>query len=249
MVTEIIILYIVLIVGFLYLTFADLSGMQTAWLDFSGGLQFRMADWLKFATVVLAFRTAVMFRKDAFCKFDGMVLCLALLAKVVSDVFLTLKGTEYLSQIIGIGAYSVVMILFFLRYNYGKFKNLLILPLFFIVPAFLFYFSRGEESLLYFIYVGTQRGLIVTASFYIQVLVAVIVSMAAAVRRGRYARRNTALLTASMFLFILGDICVVLANFAAFEMQEFRNLIWVFYTPSLFFISFSAYDFKKQILT
>ena len=227
--------YILLTLGFTYYSFIDFVP--------------RTADILKFSTIVLSFFTAVFLRKGAINRYDGTMLVTAMFLTVVTDIFLVLfgnvfrTGNQYQMFVTGMVLYGVTMSVYFMRYQYKKPKNAAILPFFLIIPAALYFLSRNEG---FFLHGDRQRTLIIVVTYYIQVLLAVIVSVIKRARSGYYPKTNRVLLLLGLGLFIIGDIIVVLRNLDFFSIAFMSKLIWLFYTPSQALLAFSAYAYARD---
>ncbi|MCL2704053.1 MAG: hypothetical protein FWE91_10670 [Defluviitaleaceae bacterium] len=233
----IIAIYVALVAGFIYFEFIDRVP--------------KTSDIMKFMTIVLSFITAAFLWKSSINRYDGTMLLTAMLLTVVTDVFLGLFGnvfivdrlTQYNKYITGMVCYGVTMSVYFMRYQPGRPKNALILPFFLIIPVTLYFLSRNEW---FFLYGDRQRMLIIVVTYYIQALLAVIISVIKRVREGLYPKTNSILLLLSLGIFIIGDITVVLRNFDFFNIAFFSKIIWLFYTPSQALLAFSSNDYARD---
>jgi len=225
-------LYVFFIAGFLY--FDNINRI------------IQLSNLFKYITVVLSFLTAAFLWKDSFDRYDGTLLVIALFLKVIIDIFLVMISS-YRNYVIGMALYGVNMSVYFMRYQYKRPKNALVLPFFLIIPLVFCLLSTREW---FFLHGDSQRMLIIVTTYYIQAIIAVIVSLIREVRRGRYPATNARLILSSMGFFIISDIIVVLRNWDVFRnyinQPLVGRLIFLFYTPSLALMAFSAYDFSKH---
>ena len=226
---SIIIMYVLLMAGFLYFQFVNV----------------RVADWMKFCTIVLSFLTIAFLWKDSFCRYDGTMVLSAMFIIVIADIISIFHHRS--NEVIFVVMYIVIMTILFMRYNYKKWNNALILPLFLIIPITMYFLPLQDWIPLF---PESQRTLIVVTFFYIQVLISVIVFASIRVKQGRFPKINAVLIITGLIIFCFGDICVALANLELpreyRSMQIFFNRsIWVFYTPSKALLAFSAFNYSK----
>jgi hypothetical protein len=223
----IIILYALLTAGFIYYQYNNV----------------RLADWLKFGTIVLSFLTIAFLWKDSFCRYDGTLVLAALSIIVAADIISIFHHRT--NEILFVFMYIAVMLVLFARYNHKKLKNALILPLFLIIPAALYILSEQEW---FFLHGFSQKNLAAVTVLYVHMLISVIASAVISVRRGRYPKVNAVLIITGLVFFCFGDICVALANVDLpreyWRMQlSFNRSIWIFYAPSKALLAFSAYNY------
>lgn len=225
----IVLIYVILTGLFLYFDFVNFKP--------------HTADTFKYGVVVLSFLTAAVFVRTAADRRDGFLLAAALLVTVITDYFLVLADwvripviTEFFTrfsnrQVLGMACYGIVMTIYFLRYQ--SLKRAAFIPFFLIIPLILNFYLRMEP-------------LAVVCSYYVQMLAATVVSAMACVKKGKYFKTNALLILLGMFIFMFGDVAVVLTNF--FAIQIFRKVIWIFYAPSLALLSFSGFNYEKTFL-
>jgi hypothetical protein len=187
------------------------------------------ANVLKYSTIVLSFITAAFLWKDSFNRKDGTILLLGMFCTVITDIYMIFVPAPLF--VIGMMLYGQTMCVYFFRYQKAKYA--IILPFFIYIPLILFYSLKVDLMTS-------------AAVFYAQVLITNIVSIVQCIKKGKYPRINAILIVASLIIFLMGDITVVLRNFPLFNIRLASKFIWLFYTPSQALLAFSANDFAKD---
>lgn len=236
----IIALYAVCMAGFIY--FENINVMPL------------YANWIKFGGITLGALTAALLWDRSFNRYDATMLLIALTLTILVDVFLVHMSRTH--SLYGMIVYCVIQSVYFMRYQYDKsrgvkWRNAFILPLFLIVPVIFTFLSRQDWFFLYGM-ADTQRRIVIVTTFYIQTLLAVIVSAARCVRAGRYPKINGRLILLALGIFVIADITVVLAQpeaFLGFYIPAMRRLIWIFYIPSQALLALSSYDYDHKAQT
>ena len=198
------------------------------------------ADYAKYFTIILAFLTSAALLKDSLSLKDGLLLSAGMLLTIVIDYFLVIArpyAQNYedvvRNHVIGMTLYGICQCIYFFRFQ--KPKRALILPFFLIIPAVLYFLTSFKALRL--------DTLTIVTTFYIQVLAANLCSAIWSVKNKKFPKINGILILTGMFIFVIGDITVVLTN--TFHIEFFRRLIWVFYTPSQLLLSLSAFNYKN----
>ncbi|HBN04666.1 MAG TPA: hypothetical protein DD434_02615, partial [Bacteroidales bacterium] len=210
----ILIIIVVLYVSFLYMDISDVKFSISP-------------DLVKYASIVLCFFISFFGGDDVLSKRDIFLLRAGLLLTVIADLFLLVF--QYFT--LGVSVFSVVQIIYSIRYDAGSvysiLRNYLIIFLCIIASYLIVNFYIIKIEFLYAI-----------ALFYAFGLVINVVKAIKASKNGLFPSPNKYMIVLGMILFLLCDINVGLFNTIA---QQFSNtsyvLIWFFYLPSQVLLS------------
>lgn len=218
----ILIIIVVLYVSFLYMDISD--------------AQFSISpDLVKYASIVLCFSISFFGGDDVLSKRDIFLLRAGLFLTVIADLFLLIF--KYFT--LGVSVFSVVQIIYSIRYDVGSvysiLRNYLIIFLCIIASYLIVNFYIIKVEFLYAI-----------ALFYAFGLITNVVKAIKACKNGLFPSPNKYMIAFGMVLFLLCDINVGLFNTIA---QQFSNisyvLIWLFYLPSQVLLSLSGWKVKR----
>lgn len=204
---------------------------------------------IKFISMVLILSITFLIGNDSLSIKDSSLLKLGISITVIADIFLLLVDDYY---ILGIGLFSIVQLIYSIRYDYKNRKK--ILRYFVILFIFL--------SLIY-IFINTFIGkidfTIVIALFYGLFLLFNVRKSILLYKDKKYPKINSLLILIGMVLFLLCDINVALNNIlntrnisnnfiATFSNISFISM-WLFYLPSQVLLSLSGYKsrFLKKL--
>ena len=218
----ILIIIVVLYVSFLYMDISDVKFSISP-------------DLVKYASIVLCFFISFFGGDDVLSKRDIFLLRAGLLLTVIADLFLLVF--QYFT--LGVSVFSVVQIIYSIRYDAGSvysiLRNYLIIFLCIIASYLIVNFYIIKIEFLYAI-----------ALFYAFGLVINVVKAIKASKNGLFPSPNKYMIVLGMILFLLCDINVGLFNTIA---QQFSNtsyvLIWFFYLPSQVLLSLSGWKIKR----
>lgn len=199
------------------------------------------SDTIKFSSIVLVFSICLMIGKDSIASKDRFLLTLGLLLTLVADIFLLLLDDHY---IFGVGLFSIVQILYSIRYKAGHTKAILVsFSLLFI--ALLFSYIIVDSFLI------EVDFLLVISLYYAICLLSSTKKAIDLYKRGPFPQLNSKILALAMVLFLLCDINVALSNIVrsiAISNSFTRSLagvssvsMWLFYLPSQVLLSLSGY--------
>ena len=192
-------------------------------------------DLIKYASIVLCFFMSLFYGDDVLSKRDIFLLRAGLFLTVIADLFLLVF--QYFT--LGVSVFSVVQIIYSIRYDAGSvysiLRNYLIIFLCIIASYLIVNFYIIKIEFLYAI-----------ALFYAFGLVINVVKAIKASKNGLFPSPNKYMIVLGMILFLLCDINVGLFNTIA---QQFSNtsyvLIWFFYLPSQVLLSLSGWKIKR----
>ena len=181
------------------------------------------AENYKFAIIVACFLSAVlMYRKR-----EGL-LKNALFLTLAADFFMLFTARLF----IGVLLFCGVQIIYFFRYTNGGKKSFKFIYFLYIIPAVAaFYFFRDM--------------LAAVSAFYACCLVTSVIS-------AFLVKKNRAIISTAMFLFLLCDICVLFANLPDYfpknaVLDRIANVsegfVWLFYAPSQVLLALSGRNF------
>ncbi|HZK33577.1 MAG TPA: lysoplasmalogenase family protein [Tissierellaceae bacterium] len=225
-------LLIILAVFYAIFMYMDLFKLQA----------FRYSNILKFVSMILIFIISFMTGRNALGDKDILLLRTGLLITLIADVFLLLLNSNY---ILGIGLFSIVQIIYSIRYKPGKIKtiirnfSILALILFFVYILINKFFLKIDFLLVIGLYYGIC--LLSSTSKAIQ-----------AYKNKSYPRINSKFIVLGMILFLFCDINVALYNVikSTAMSHPFTTVLynisfismWLFYLPSQVLLSLSGYS-------
>lgn len=218
----ILITIVVLYISFLYMDISDVK------ISIS-------PDLVKYASIVLCFFVSLFGGDDVLNKRDIFLLRAGLFLTVIADLFLLV----FQHLILGVSVFSVVQIIYSIRYDVGSaysiLRNYLIIFLIIIVSYLIVNFSIMKIEFLYAI-----------ALFYVFGLIINVVKAIKACKNDLFPSPNKYMIVFGMILFLLCDINVGLFNTIS---EQFNNisyvLIWFFYLPSQVLLSLSGWKIKR----
>lgn len=153
-----------IIICILYITFLyfDMVSIQT----------FISTCMVKFISIILCFIVSILIGKDYINKEDKLLLQSGLCITIIADFFLLF--TDYL--ILGVGFFSIVHILYAIRYERNKVRFTL------IRSVIIFLIITGLYLIINFFYIKVEL-LFLVASFY---AISLIISVAKAIKAYKY---------------------------------------------------------------
>ncbi|MEW9094060.1 MAG: lysoplasmalogenase family protein [Clostridiaceae bacterium] len=200
------------------------------------------SDNIKYICIILCFIISLMTGKDSFNRRDVLLLQGGLFFTVLADLCLLIR--DYFT--LGVVFFSIVQILYSIRYEFTKVKLTLLrfiaISYIVIIVYLMVNFWIIEFDLLFAV-----------VFFYLLCLITSITRAIKACKNNIYPSPNKYMIILAMLLFLLGDINVGLYNIARLinlsgELPTLLNntsglLIWIFYLPSQVLLSLSGYRF------
>jgi hypothetical protein len=214
--------------------------MVFTWWDIFNKETFISSDVLKFMSMIIVFIISIMTKKDALSFKDLHLLQIGLFITLIADLLLLLLDNHY---ILGIFLFSIVQILYSLRYEFRNFK--LTIRNFFIIFLSL--------SILYIIinkFVVEIDFLWAMGLFYGLCLLNSVIKAFKAYKYKIYPEPNRQMILIGMILFLLCDINVALYNILGYmgKVNVFYNIssvsMWLFYLPSQILLALSGYNYN-----
>ncbi|SCG82418.1 hypothetical protein DW1_0810 [Proteiniborus sp. DW1] len=199
---------------------------------------------IKYTSIVMCFLISLLTGSRYLDKTDKLLLQLGLFITLMADFLLLF--TEYL--VLGVGIFSVVHIIYYIRYNRCEIKiGMIKFTAFFLIITVTYLMMNYFITKIELIYA--------VALFY---AVSILNSVLKAIKVCRYKLfpyPNEYLITWGMVLFLLCDINVVFFNISKLISKSSSiisllyntsaSLMWLFYLPSQVLLSLSGYDFKQ----
>lgn len=203
-----------------------------------------VSNRLKFISMILIFIISLIKKEDALELRDIYLLQVGLFLTIFADLFLLILDNYY---IIGIALFSIVQILYSIRYEYKKAK--LIIKNFIIIFIVLIFIYIIINSFI------VKVDLLIAISFYyaICLLTSVIKGIKVYIYE-YYPTPNRQMIALGMVLFLLCDINVALYNIIEFLSLKgkfvgllyniFFISMWLYYLPSQVLLSISGYRYR-----
>jgi len=226
---------LLIVICVLYITFLliDLSIIKA----------FALSSLLKYISIILCFLISSLIGNKYIDRTDKLLLQLGLFFTLISDFFLLF--TDYFT--IGVGVFSIVHIIYTIRYEKNRIKPVLIkftvIFLIIIITYLMLSFFFIEIELLFAI-----------AFFYAISILNSVIKAIKACKYELFPNPNKYLIAFGMALFLLCDINVGIFNITrmAYSSNGIINLLysisgvlmWFFYLPSQVLLSLSGFDFK-----
>ncbi|WIV11575.1 lysoplasmalogenase family protein [Proteiniborus sp. MB09-C3] len=213
------------------------------YFDFFSVKVFISSSVVKFISIVLCFLLSVLIGKDYLDKENKLLLQSGLLITIIADFLLLF--TDYF--VLGTGIFSVVHILYAIRYERNKTKLILIRAIVILLIIVGIYLTIN-------FFIIKIEVLFLSALFY---AVSLIISTIKAIKACKYDLLpfpNKYLIAFGMVLFLLCDVnvgifnIISLINISSGIINLLYNisgvLMWFFYLPSQVLISLSGYNFS-----
>lgn len=214
------------------------------YFDFFSTELFASSNLVKLASIMLCFSLSILTGKDYLNKGDKHLLQSGLFITMVADFLLLL--TDYFT--LGVGIFSIVHILYIIRYERNKSKLFLIRMIFFLLIILGIYLA------VKFLIIEIKL-LFVAALFYAVALIISVIKAIKSYRHKLFPYPNKNFIALGMVLFLLCDINVgifnitILTNNPSDITSLLYNisglLMWFFYLPSQVLLSLSGYDFLR----
>ena len=225
-ITIILALYIL----FLYMDLYNVKGFITT-------------DYIKYLCIILCFLLSLIFTKNSIADKDNnkdiVLLQLGMFITVFADLCLVIFNF----YILGIVFFSMVQIIYAMRYSGKKSKITLINFLIIFLCILLLYIVAN-------VFIVKINVLLPFSLFYSICLLTSVIKAIEAFKDNLYPSPIKYKVVLGMILFLLCDICVALSNIAThlpLEALDLKNLeqisrylIWVFYLPSQLMLSLSG---------
>lgn len=202
---------------------------------------FISSNTLKFLSMILVFIISAITGKDALSKKNHSLLNLGLFITIFADVFLLLLHKYY---ILGVGLFSIVQILYSVRYSGNSSK--IIFPKFislFVILLFIYFIMDN--------FIVKVDFLTVISLFYAICILSSTYMAIRVYRHKLWPELNSEIIFIAMILFLFCDINVALYNVLD-PMSISNNFIvllrdisfvamWLFYLPSQVLLALSGY--------
>lgn len=196
--------------------------------------------FLKYISIVFCFIVSLLTGKDGLSRKDTSLLQAGLFVTLLADLFLLILNY----YVVGIILFSIVQIIYFVRYkSYNSYRVNLDLTKFIFIFLFIIFtwFTIDIKWInIDFLYA--------IAVFYSICFLFSITEAIKSFRNNKYPYCNRYVILLGMALFVLCDISVAISNLAGrFNLSVyFSVLIWLFYLPSQVLLAISGY--KEVVL-
>lgn len=214
------------------------------YFDFFSTEFFSSLSLAKLISIMLCFSLSVLTGKDYLNKGDKYLLQSGLFITMIADFMILF--TDYLA--LGVGIFSIVHILYIMRYERNKSRLLLVRMVFLLLIILGIYlvtnFLIMEINLLF-----------AAALFYAVALIISVIKAIKSYRHKLFPYPNRSFIALGMVLFLLCDINVGIFNIiiltnnsndiASLLYNISGLLMWFFYLPSQVLLSLSGYDFSS----
>lgn len=213
------------------------------YFDFFSTVFFAYSSLVKLISIMLCFSLSILIGKDYLNKVDKHLLQSGLFITMIADFLLLF--TDYLA--LGVGIFSIVHILYTIRYERNKAKLLLIRMILFLLMILGIYLAVN-------FFIMKIKLLFVAALFYAVALIISVIKAIKSYRHKLFPYPNRSLIAVGMVLFLLCDINVGIFNITILTNNSSRIIIlynisgllmWFFYLPSQVLLSLSGYDFLR----
>ncbi len=207
-------------------------------IDFSIIGDFIPSSTFKFISIVLCFFISLMTGRKHLGKTDILLLQVGLFITVIADFFLLF--TDYF--VIGVGVFSLVQIIYAVRYERNKIKPALIRSIIILMIILAIY-------LIINFYIVKIELLYLMALYYAITLIINVVKSIKSCKNGLFPYPNKYFIAIGMVLFLLCDMFVGIYNITSQMnissgidlLSNFSGkLVWFFYLPSQVLLSLSG---------
>lgn len=221
------------------------------YIDFLKVETFISSDTIKFLSMLLVFLVCLMIGKNSISNKDRSLLTLGLFLTVIADIFLLLLDNYY---IFGVGLFSMVQILYSIRYKTNHSKTILARFSLLFIVLLIFYIILDT-------FIIEVDFLIVLSLYYAICLLSSTKKAIDLHRKKTFPKLNSKILALAMILFLLCDINVGLYNIVksisisnslTISLANISSIsMWFFYLPSQVLLSLSGYreHYLKNLFT
>lgn len=226
------------------LLFISILYIWFMYIDIYNTKSFISSDGLKFLSMILVFVISLITRDDALSFKDLHLLQIGLLITIYADFFLLILNSHY---ILGIGLFSIVQILYSIRYKSDDIKM--------TINKFLtIFFSLSFLYIIINFFLIKIKFLLIIGLHYSFCLLTSVKRGIDTYRYKKFPKLNSQMIALGMILFLLCDINVGLYNilgFIAFRNKTLNIIynissisMWLFYMPSQVLLSLSGYKYN-----
>ncbi|WP_077367086.1 lysoplasmalogenase family protein [Anaerosalibacter sp. Marseille-P3206] len=192
-----------------------------------------LSDVFKFIIIVMCFFISLMIGKNKLNDKDVILLQFGLFFTVLSDFFFLIVYKNSF----GVASFCIVQILYCIRYDIDNTKETIrnFILIFIFVAILYIIFSRLIKKINVILFIGLYYSICLITSVWKAIK---------ACKNNNFPSPNRYMIAYGMILFLLCDINVFLHNIIGIKNSKW--LVWLFYIPSQFLLSFSGYKFKRK---
>lgn len=197
---------------------------------------------LKYFTIILCFIISLSIASHGYSREDKFLVQLARFFTLIADYFLVISNNFNA----GVFFFCLVQITYIIRHSMMEDKR---------YKNFIFFITALAAALIIALNIkmpSIDKGLIVLAFVYASLLTTSLYCSISTVKRGRYPKKASWIISLGMFLFFMCDLNVGLFNVIEDGNIKFfiGFLMWLFYVPSQLLLSLSGFklNYLQDIL-